>query len=114
VRTEGVARASQLARGLKQECRVGELGVSGRAGLTARAWIETTVGSATGLSRLVARASQLARGLKPNGHGQCLHGDQVARASQLARGLKPIWASNGEFMQRRAGLTARAWIETLQ
>jgi len=61
----------------------------GRAGLTARAWIERGVPWTSGTRAIVARASQLARGLKA---------------------VRPIRETPD--VQRRAGLTARAWIET--
>ena len=84
-----VARASQLARGLKQPKRERPSpSCWGRAGLTARAWIET-IGMIVGPSGAgVARASQLARGLKRNRSVELPSSENVARASQLARGLK--------------------------
>jgi len=90
LRVWNVARASQLARGLKQ----------GRI-------------AGGDLPGEVARASQLARGLKHRTFRAQGRDDLVARASQLARGLKPSMSSpSKESLTGRAGLTARAWIET--
>jgi len=123
----GVARASQLARGLKHSDRRdrrlnnrragltacawietararGTSGkIAGRAGLTACAWIETLGDISGNTWMMVARASQLARGLKPVESRAIAPMLWVARASQLARGLKPVLR-----LQASDALVARA------
>jgi len=85
---EQVARASQLARGLKQRRRGRPLDMQPSRGPHSSR-VDRNPKERVATARLeVARASQLARGLKLDRWAAEDPEFEVARASQLARGLK--------------------------
>jgi hypothetical protein len=113
IRIDRHGRAGFTARAwIETSATTGSTSHTRRAGFTARAWIETGSSSGSHWSTWVARASPPARGLKPCWSRRGPRPPPVARASPPARGLKHLRRPGHARALRRAGFTARAWIET--